>query len=250
MSKSQSLGDRMKRYEGIFRSKLIPRSYTIIRLDGKAFHTFTKGLVKPFDKKLLTSLEDSTKYLFENIDGAKLAYHQSDEISLVLTDFDNLGTQGWFDGNVQKITSISSSMLTAVFNSVYKYPNDNYPKLAMFDSRVFQLPTLTEVYNYFLWRQRDGIRNSIQASAQSVYSHKELMNKNITEQEDMIKDKGELFAERVKDFNPERLTHFKWFNLPDNVKHGTFFYKGEDGTKRFEGKITQELIDGVIPLNS
>ena len=168
MSKD-NLGDRMKSYyESRAKSFLPRRTYTIIRIDGKAFHTYTRGLEKPFDDKLINDMDETAKYLCENIQGAKFAFVQSDEISILLTDFDKLQTDAWFDGNIQKITSISASLATAKFNELR--PN----KIALFDSRVFTIPSSIEVENYFIWRQNDTVRNSISSVAQSLYSSKEL----------------------------------------------------------------------------
>ena len=113
-----SLGDRMKRYENTSRYYLSPRNYTIIRVDGKAFHTYTKGLERPFDLKLISDMNETASFLCKNIQGAKFAFVQSDEISIVITDFENINTDAWFDGNVQKITSISASLATAKFNQL------------------------------------------------------------------------------------------------------------------------------------
>lgn len=169
----QSLGNRMKEnYENITRYKLPKRSYVIIRLDGKAFHTYTRGLNKPFDANFVEDMSNTAKYLLENIQGCKMAYVQSDEISLLLTDFDKLTTSAWFDNNIQKMTSVSASMTTMKFNRLRNLRGIDTG--ALFDSRVFMIPQLEEVANYFLWRQRDCITNSVQSVAQSMFGHKEL----------------------------------------------------------------------------
>ena len=203
-NKKDSLGDRMKEfYENRTKQFLPRRTYTIIRIDGKAFHTYTKGLIKPFDLKFMKDMNTTAQYLCENIQGAKLAFVQSDEISILLTDFDNLKTCAWFDGNVQKITSVSASLATAKFNAlrIAGFANpvnawgkdlEDYfsQKLAMFDSRVFTIPNITEVINYFIWRQQDTVRNSISSLAQSMFSHKELHGKNADEMQEMCFQKG------------------------------------------------------------
>jgi tRNA(His) 5'-end guanylyltransferase len=160
---------------------------------------------------LIEDMDDTTAYLCKNIQGAKFAFVQSDEISVLLTDFDNLNTSAWFDGNIQKIASIAASMVTAEFNrlrmvriinesinvdggivSIRPYLSDLMKiKPAMFDARVFSIPSKTEVGNYFLWRQNDCTRNSIQSVAQSLYSHRELMNKNTNEMQELIFQKGQ-----------------------------------------------------------
>ena len=205
--KKDALGTRMKEfYENRTRFSLPRRTYTIIRIDGKAFHTYTKGLVKPFDAGLIEDMDNTACYLCEKIQGAKMAFVQSDEISILLTDFDKLTTDAWFDGNIQKIVSVSASMATAKFNQLriirkLNQPNlfGNIPftitiieklKLAEFDSRTFIIPTLVEVENYFIWRQQDTVRNSISSVAQSLFSTEELKNINTKEQKEMCFIKG------------------------------------------------------------
>ncbi len=184
-NKKDSLGDRMKEfYENRTRTFLPRRTYTIIRIDGKAFHTYTRGLTRPFDWNLVNDMDETAKYLCENIQGAKFAFVQSDEISILLTDFNELNTSAWFDGNIQKMTSISASLVTAKFNELR--PN----KLALFDSRVFTIPTAIEVENYMIWRQQDTVRNSISSVAQSLYSHRELNGKNTNQMQEMCFNKG------------------------------------------------------------
>jgi len=229
--KRDALGDRMKSaYEDRTRYKLPRKTYTLIRVDGKAFHTYTKGLKKPFDEGLISDMNETAAYLCKNIQGAKFAYVQSDEISILLTDFDEITTDLWFDGNLQKMSSIAASLATARFNQLrlVRYllgPEDgiaserdktigehfvpgtniddvayrlsdfvNYLpinwSLAMFDARVFQIPQSVEVENYFIWRQQDATRNSISSVAQSLYSHKVLEGKSSGEMQDMIFQKG------------------------------------------------------------
>ena len=197
---------RMKsNYENRSKTFLTRRTPVICRLDGKAFHTWTRGLKKPFDEGLIDDMEATTKFLCENIQGVKLGYCQSDEISLLLTDYETLDTQAWFDYNVQKMTSISASMATAKFNqlrlqrnigSEFDYGNVRYMdseflnnKLAFFDSRVFNIPK-EEVSNYFLARQKDAVKNSISMLAQSLYSPKELHKKNQSDMQELCWQKG------------------------------------------------------------
>ena len=201
------LGDRMKAfYEDRTRIKLPRRTYTIIRTDGKAFHTYTKGLKRPFDTGLIDDMNWTTEYLCKNIQGVKFGYVQSDEISLVLTDFDTLQTDLWFDGNLQKMASIAASMATARFNQLrmmrachegsdiglsYLDMDDlDKFKLAMFDARVFQITSPMEVENYFIWRQQDATRNSISSVAQSEFSTRELHGKKTNEMQEMLFQKG------------------------------------------------------------
>jgi tRNA(His) guanylyltransferase len=197
------LGDRMKDfYEDRTRYKLARRTNTIIRIDGKAFHTYTKGLERPFDLGLMEDMNKTTEYLCQNIQGAKFGYVQSDEISILITDYDDISTHAWFDGNLQKMSSIAASLATAKFNQlrmaracfddvikedapIYKDDIEDF-KLAMFDARVFQIPYREEVFNYFIWRQQDASRNSISSVAQANFSSKELNGKKTSDMQDML----------------------------------------------------------------
>lgn len=234
----------MKKYEAVSASTLIPRSYTIIRVDGKAFHSFTKGFNKPFDRYIVNRMIETANYLAENIQNCRLVYWQSDEISLVLTDFTEFDTQQWFAGKVQKIVSISAGMASAYFTNLTG-------SVAVFDSRVFQVPTLTEVYNYFLWRQRDAIRNSILGSAQSIYSHKEMHGKNTSQLQDMIFDRGKQFQERIElcGFKLEKTINPNWNDLPDHLKRGCFLIPTDEGWKQRPNEISEEFIRKYVPLN-
>ena len=201
------LGRRMKEYyEQIPKTKLMRRTPVIIRIDGKAFHSFTKGFKRPFDNVLIESMQETMKDLCENIQGCVLGYHQSDEISLVLVDYHKLTSNAWFDYEVQKICSIAASMATVAFNKIFEQncieysqvvPNtelgrkvmDVYSKAsekgAMFDARCFNIPK-EEVTNYIYWRQLDATRNSIQLVGQANFSHKELHGKSCNQIQDML----------------------------------------------------------------
>lgn len=190
MNVRDSPGDRMKgKYENPFRITLPQRTNVIIRIDGKAFHTFTKGLPRPYYPPLAETMDRAAAYLCKNLMGAKFAYGQSDEYSFLLTDYDTLDTEMWFGGNVQKMASVSASMFTAVFNR--EWDDVLYASaLAMFDARVFVVPSRTEVLNYFLWRQQDATRNSLSMLAQTHFSHRELQGKNSTDMHEMLHQKG------------------------------------------------------------
>ena len=197
-----NIGDRMKSfYEDRTRYQLTRRTNTIIRIDGKAFHTYTKGLQRPFDQGLMEDMNKTTEYLCQNIQGAKFGYVQSDEISILITDYDAIDTHAWFDGNLQKMASIAASLATAEFNRLRLIRKMNTTvatagsileqfKHAMFDARVFQIPYQEEVINYFIWRQQDATRNSISSVAQSLYSAKELHGKKTSDMQEMIFQKG------------------------------------------------------------
>lgn len=181
-----NLGMRMKVYESVSQNLLIRRTPVIVRLDGKAFHTFTKGAEKPFDKNISDAMAMTTLTLCKEMQGAVFAYTQSDEISILLQDWKTLTTDAWYANNVQKIVSVSASVATANFNSLYKKPTGT---LALFDSRAYNLP-FSEVANYFLWRQADATRNSVSGLAQSQFSHKQLHGKSSSQMMDMLMAKG------------------------------------------------------------
>jgi tRNA(His) 5'-end guanylyltransferase len=201
------LGARMKTfYEQIPKTKLMRRCPVALRIDGKAFHTFTRGFQKPFDEVLIKSMQETMKYLCENIQGCVLGYTQSDEITLILIDYQKLTSAAWFDYEVQKICSIAASMATMAFNKLFRdnvgdYLYENYDdqyladyietlqnavnKGAMFDARCFNIPK-EEVTNLVYWRQLDASRNSIQMVGQANFSHKELQNRSCNEIQDML----------------------------------------------------------------
>lgn len=237
MSSKDSLGDRMKMHEDRTRFYLPRRTYTIIRLDGKSFHTFTRGCKKPFDRSLMDCMQAATLKLCEEIQNVKIGYTQSDEITLVLTDFDERGTCQWFDGNLQKMVSVSASIATAEFNlrwsrkateAFYETLSDvvydrsgiveeilNFQsglKSAHFDSRAYTVSDPWEALNSVQWRQMDASKNSIQMVAKSLYSHKELQNKNTSQLQEMIHQKGQ-----------------NWNDYPIDCKRGAFVVRGECG---------------------
>jgi tRNA(His) 5'-end guanylyltransferase len=190
-----SLGDRMKEYETVSHINLMRRTPVIIRLDGKAFHTYSRQSIfkneeQPFSDTLHESLTIAAMKMLKNIQGSRFAYIQSDEISILLTDWKKLNTDAWFKYNIQKITSISASLLTYYFNDHVnvscKYEN-KIP--ALFDSRVFNLP-LNEVTNYFIWRQQDATKNSINMLSKEHFSDKQLYKKNISERQNMLMSKN------------------------------------------------------------
>ncbi len=172
------LGKRIQKYEQVFRQFLPPRMPAIIRVDGRAFHTLLRGCEKPFDDDFAVSMDKTAKDLLSEIQTARMAYVQSDEISLLLIDYNKFDSEQWFGGNINKIVSVSAAIATASFNNNYNnIIGASFDCNAMFDSRVFTIPE-RDVSNYFVQRQQDATRNSIQMVAQSHYSHKELHKKN------------------------------------------------------------------------
>lgn len=168
MTDKTALGDRMKRYEAVQRTVLPRRTYTLLRVDGRAFHSYLRGAAKPFDEAFMADMDAVAEALCAEITGSVFAYTQSDEISLLVTDFASEQTEPWFGGVTAKWLSVSASLATAVLNE--RRPGSR----ALFDARVFTIGDPVEVANYFLWRQRDAVRNSISMAAQAHFSHKRL----------------------------------------------------------------------------
>lgn len=216
---SDTLGDRIKRYEQAYKPLLTPRSVVFIRVDGKAFHTFTKGCEKPFDQKLIDAMVLATADTAAQMMGFKLAYTQSDEATFMISDFDTLQTQGWFGYELNKIVSITSSMFTAYFNRAYGSDN------ALFDARAFVVPE-SDWQNVFIWRQRDWERNSVQMLARAHFSHKECENKKVPDLHEML---------YTKDIN--------WANCSDQHKNGTFILPGD---RSFFGKVNYEDLSKLV----
>lgn len=215
---NSNLGTRMKSFENVNRHYLQPRTPFIIRLDGKSFHSYTKHCTKPFDLNLWKAFNEVCQVLLKEIQGSKLVYTQSDEVSVLITDYDTYETQAWFDKNIQKMVSVSASIATAVFNKHFEHPKK---KLAFFDSRVFCVPK-EDICNYFYWRQLDATRNSIQSLGQFHFSHKELHKQSCNNIQELLWSK--------KNIN--------WNDCQTIQKRGTCFFKQD-------GKVVTDL---EIPL--
>jgi tRNA(His) 5'-end guanylyltransferase len=239
MTTKDSLGDRMKAYEVITQNDLMRRTPVVIRIDGRAFHTFTQCL-KGLDPSLATTpfsvimhyvMVQTTRHLVEGIQNCVIGYTQSDEISLILKDWDELETQQWFGGNVQKIVSSSASIATAAFNhafSSYRIPT-SFADLANFDSRVHNIPS-AEVVNYLIWRQQDASRNSVQMLGRFHFSQKQMHGKNNNQVQDM------LMAEHG----------INWNDIPTWMKRGSCVTKSitEEDRVVWGGSV----IDDMIPI--
>lgn len=261
------LGIRMKTfYEQIPKTKLMRRCPVAIRIDGKAFHTFTRGFQKPFDEVLIKTMQETMKYLCENIQGCVLGYTQSDEITLILVDYKKLTSSAWFDYEVQKMCSIVASMAAMMFNKrfvenyldflstlepdftnnsdieewrkIVSTYNNASDKGAMFDARCFNIPK-EEVTNLIYWRQLDASRNSIQMVGQANFSHKELQNKTCNDIQDMLMlQKG-----------------INWNDLPTYQKRGSCCIKEEyseilNRKDRAENEVKRSrwIVDKEIPI--
>ena len=260
------LGCRMKTfYEQIPKTRLMRRCPVVIRCDGRSFHTFTKKFQKPFDEVLIKTMQETMKYLCENIQGCVLGYTQSDEITLILIDYKKITSSAFFDYEVQKICSITASMATMAFNKFLKENIDEYSlnnmgtafilhgetgrlsdkeknilknimiyeeayhKGAMFDARCFNIPK-EEVTNLVYWRQLDASRNSIQMVGRANFSHKELQNKSCNDIQDMLMtQKG-----------------INWNDLPTYQKRGSCCIKENYETEN--GMRTRWIVDKDIPI--
>ncbi len=185
MTDKTRLGDRMKRYEAVTRAVLPRRTYTIIRVDGRSFHSYLRGAVKPYDAEFMAAMDTTAEELCREIAGAQFAFVQSDEISVLATDFATLNTEPWFGGVVQKMVSVSAARASVTLSRIRA---DRAP--ALFDSRVFTIPDPGEVADYFIWRQRDCVKNSIAMAAQAVFSQRELHGVNTSQMQEMLWQKA------------------------------------------------------------
>lgn len=206
MSDKTALGDRMKGYEAVTRTLLPRRTYAVVRVDGRAFHSFLRYADRPFDNAVMAAMDRVAEALCAEMSGAVFAFTQSDECSVLLTDFESTGTQPWFGGVIQKVVSIAASTATVAFNRSYgvRFEPSYAGGYATFDARVFTIPDPVEVANYYLWRQRDCVRNSITMAAQSRFSHRQLHGKSTGDMQEM------LWAQHG----------INWNDYPDGAKRG------------------------------
>lgn len=254
MSHQTNYDLRMRRYKAVTDTHLIQRTPVIIQIDGRAFHTLTRGLKKPFDPVLMATMRETAKYLCKNIQGCVLAYTQSDEINLLLIDYEKLETSPWFDNRVQKLASVAASMATNHFNQKFKElvkmigrkhnsPNHSYDRAllrgAEFAACAFNLPR-EEVTNFFNWRQQDAIRNSIQMTGQAYFSQSELEGKCNQEIIEMLLQQKNIDWNKIETYkqrgtciirsahssfllNGERITTDTWsidYNIPLFIGEG------------------------------
>lgn len=235
-----ALGDRMKLYEDAYRFKLPRRMPVILRLDGRAFHTVTKNL-PPFCSLFQDFMRQVTEHLCGEIQGAQFAYFQSDEISILVNNYKTHKTQPWFDNNLQKMTSIAAGEASSLFSTLTTlYTRDPPPRgvpafmrRGSFDARAFVLPE-ADVANYFIWRQQDAIRNSIQMRAQSLFSQTALHKKNTNELKEMCRGAG-----------------FPWENLEGKWKNGSALSRVADANELLTNSftITRERTERWLTLD-
>lgn len=223
------LGDRLKSIENKYRLYLPRKELICIRLDGVHFHSTTRNLDKPFDEQLSFYFERTLEHLCANIQGCKLGYQQSDEITLILSDLDKPDSEQWFGGNIQKIASVSASMATSEFNKQLHIAGEVRLSNALFDSRVFSLP-MNELENLIVWRFKDCVRNSIQGLAQVNIPHKQLQGVSALKQKQMLFDK-----------------EIDWNDWPEAYKYGKLAYKVQ---KLLTNPSGQEYTRGVWNIES
>ncbi len=204
-SEFEAMGDRHKAFEAReAQHKLMPGLPTLVRLDGRAFHTFTRGLARPYDERLSRAMVETTKYLVEHTH-ASIGYTQSDEISLAFPNSDP-ASQLMFDGRVQKLCSVVASMATAKFNQqILANIPEKAHLLPLFDARVYQYPNLELAAESFIWRETDATRNSLTMAAHAFYSHKELHKAGYARKHELLHAKG-----------------INWAEYPDFFKKGTY----------------------------
>lgn len=218
------LADRIKRYEKTFSFQTLNRMPVMIRVDGKAFHTLTRDLNKPFSRSFIDAMVSSACEVTKEMQGFKAGYVQSDEATFCLTDYDDLDTQGWFDYDLSKMVSISAALMSTTFHVRFPHAISK----TVFDSRVFSVPP-DDVVNAFLWRAKDWERNSLQMYARSFFSHRELLNKGHEEIHEMLHGIGKNWTT----------------DLTDQERNGTFiFLYGADG-----GEIRTDILPTYQSIN-
>ena len=258
MAKTTKLSNRMKRYERVSDGTLTLKTPVIIRIDGSHFHSFTRGLKKPFDDILMSCMQNTMKSLCEDIQGCILGYTQSDEISLVLIDYQTKDTAAWFDYRIQKCASIAASKATKYFNKYFSEAVEKYYENYMdawntsqedekyvqtlikardtgaeFDARVYNMPK-EEVCNYLFWRQDDATRNSIQMVGHAYFSTKEMNKKSNDQIQEMLWSRHNI----------------NWNNFSIPKKRGTCCIKVKTEMERNGEKFMRKkwTIDKEIPI--
>ena len=234
--KFDTLKDRMEYLKDLADYRLTPNSYVIAHIDGRAFSKLVKNRFNlPFDSDFINMMNNTAAYVCKNVQGCKLAYVQSDEISLVITDFDTLNTDSFFGYRLCKMQSIIASLATAKFNQLYMLylmthkddidPNELFSEkyLAQFDCKCFNVPTYNDAFAWIKYRQNDCIRNSKQQAAQTYIPHRMLVKLNCDEQVELLKqEKG-----------------IDWNEYPDDRKFGRLVYKEDVEMENEHGKYTR-----------
>lgn len=230
MSKPLSLSDRQRLYyEDITRTYLPHRSHVILRADGVSFSKFTKSLDKPFSNEFIDDMNQSAIALCEKAQNVKFAFVQSDEISLVMSDYDTLTTSAWFDNDLRKLCSVSAGIVTAKFAQQMARRNSS-KEFPFFDCRAWTIPSQDEVVNYFLSRQSDCTRNSLSSVAQVLYTHRELEGKGFNDLNEMVYQKRDelrhiMIANATLPLELHEKEDFNWNDIPVGMKRGRLIYR-------------------------
>lgn len=186
-------------YEDALRLYVPRRTHIVLRIDGRGFHTFTAKLERPYCRPLADALDEAALRLCHEMIGCRFAYGQSDEYSFVLSDMEPATAPLWFDGNIQKIVSVSASLFTGFFNKAF-----DCPQPGAFDCRILVIAQRSEVEKYLLWRQLDASANSLNMLASAHFSHKELLGRSTAEKHELLHSKGINWAKQPADFKRGR----------------------------------------------
>lgn len=227
------MGDRFKDYERVSDHYLTRRQPVVARIDGRSFHTFTRKFARPYDWEFAAAMNFASIELCREVQGCKLAYVQSDEINLLLTDYEEIATEAWFGNRLNKMVSIGASIASIMFTDSIRVLKDDTSLVGMFDARFFNIPE-NDTTNYFVWRQKDAERNSLQMLAQSNFSHKSLQGLNSS----ALQEK--LFTEKGVNYN----------DIDPYQKRGAIVIKREGSWKIEPAPIfsqNREIIEDLIP---
>lgn len=215
-----NLAQRIKSYQAAYDHRIPQKSHAILQLDGNAFHTYTKGMVKPFDDRLIANMNATAIAVLERVSNAKFAYVQSDEINIYVTDMEKEETQPFYSNRVQKVGSIAAGIASATMSRLYPEKG-----LAVFDARFFSVPDMETVEDYFVWRQVDCIKNSVQSVGQTFISRSELHSKHTGQVKEMLAENGH-----------------PWESYPTECKQGRLIIKeASHKTISYTHKRTKEV---------
>lgn len=241
----ETLGDWCKWLEKNFSNDImIPTLPVIVRLDGNNFHTWTKGLKRPFDESLTDLMIDTTRFLVQETN-AVVGYTQSDEITLILYS-DDRKSSIYNDGKKQKILSKLTGKCVTYFNEQRPKYLPNHNKLANFDCRVYQTPTLQDACAQLLWRENDATKNSISMLAQSLFPHSELQNLNGSQMQDkMILEKGVNWNELAVKFKRGSYVKSTKTSRPFSIEELSTLPKKHNAHNNPDLVIERNIIKGV-----
>lgn len=231
------MGNRFKNYEACSSIHLIPGTPKVIRLDGKAFHTFTRDCEQPYDWDIMYSMSKGATAVMKEIGGsARFAYIQSDECSIVINDKPKIESSPWFDNNLVKMASVASSIMSVNFSYAFHIAKQKNVlgdatiqgfKPAYFDARIFAVPTIDEMHNAILWRQFDAIKNFKSQYARHYFSQKQVDGKNGNQKVEMMRT----------------LHNFDWETAHTWTKRGIVVRRGSMGKFEIDSEIPEFKTD-------